>query len=51
MSTKYSTEFKASIIARMLPPRNRSVPDLARETGIPKDTWTTELLRRVFGAP
>jgi transposase-like protein len=41
MSTKYSKEFKESIIARMLPPENAIVPDLARETGIPKDTLYT----------
>jgi transposase len=39
--TQYSQEFKAGIIARMLPPNNVSVPDLARETGIPKDTLYT----------
>lgn len=38
MATTYSAELKASIIARMLPPNNRSVPQLAEETGIPKDT-------------
>jgi transposase len=36
--THYSEEFKASIIAKMLPPNNVGVPQLARETGIPKDT-------------
>lgn len=41
MSTKYSKEFKESIIARMFPPENASVPELARETGIPKDTLYT----------
>jgi transposase-like protein len=35
---KYSDEFKNSIIARMLPPNNESVPQLARETGIPDNT-------------
>jgi transposase-like protein len=34
---EYSEEFKASIIAKMLPPNNVGVPKLARETGIPKD--------------
>jgi transposase len=29
------------MIARMLPPNNVSVPDLVRETGIPKDTLYT----------
>jgi transposase-like protein len=41
MSTKYSKEFKESMIARMLPPENASVPELVRETGIPKDTLYT----------
>jgi transposase len=45
MSTKYSKEFKDSIISRMLPPHNASVPDLARETGIPKDTLYTWRLK------
>ena len=36
--THYSDELKASLIARMLPPQNASVPALAKETGIPKDT-------------
>lgn len=37
----YPKEFKDSITARMLPPNNISVPDLGRETGIPKDTLYT----------
>jgi transposase len=36
--TQYSGEFKASLIAKMLPPNNVGVPQLSRETGIPKDT-------------
>jgi transposase-like protein len=36
--TVYPEEFKASIIAKMLPPNNVPVPQLVRETGIPKDT-------------
>jgi transposase-like protein len=39
--THYAEEFKASIIARMLPPNDVPVPQLARETGIPKDTLYT----------
>jgi len=39
--TQYSEQFKASIIARMLPPNEVPVPQLARETGIPKDTLYT----------
>lgn len=37
----YSEEFKAAIIAKMLPPQNIGVPELALETGIPKDTLYT----------
>jgi len=42
--THYPPEFKASTIAKMLPPQSRSVRELAKETGIPKDTlysWRT----------
>jgi transposase-like protein len=39
--TQYSEEFKASIIAKMLPPNEVPVPQLVRETGIPKDTLYT----------
>ncbi len=39
--TQYSEEFKASIIVKMLPPNNVPVPQLVRETGIPKDTLYT----------
>ena len=39
--TQYSEEFKASIIAKMLPPNNVPVPQLVRDTGIPKDTLYT----------
>jgi transposase-like protein len=34
----YSAEFKASMIEKLLPPHNADVVQLARETGIPKDT-------------
>lgn len=39
--TQYSEEFKMSIIAKMLPPNNVPVPQLVRETRIPKDTLYT----------
>ena len=39
--TTYPQEFKAKIIAQMLPPHNRHIPELARETGIPQDTLYT----------
>jgi len=38
---EYSEVFKASIIARMLPPNNVGVPLLAQETGIPGNTFYT----------
>lgn len=44
----YSAEFQASIIAKMLPPQNRPVPELARATQIPRDTlysWHTQALK------
>jgi transposase-like protein len=50
---KYSDEFKNSIIARMLPPHNEKVVDLARETGVPKDTlytWHARLSRHTENA-
>jgi len=34
----YTEEFKSSMAAKMLPPNNVKVADLAKETGIPKDT-------------
>ncbi len=42
---QHSQEFKESIIARMLPPHNVSVPELVRETGIPRDTLYTWRLK------
>jgi transposase len=37
----YSAELKANLIAKMLPPNNVIVLELAQETGIPKDTLYT----------
>jgi transposase len=37
----YPEELKASIIARMLPPNNIGIPEISRDTGIPKDTLYT----------
>jgi len=34
----YSAELKDSLVAKMLPPHNVGVPQLVRETGIPRDT-------------
>lgn len=34
----YPSELKDSIVAKMLPPHNVGVPQLVRETGIPRDT-------------
>ena len=45
MARKYVTEFKESIIARMLPPRSESVPSISKETGISVDTLYTWRIR------
>jgi transposase-like protein len=37
----YSEEFKAKVIAQMLPPHNRGIAELAQAMGIPKDTLYT----------
>lgn len=53
MSTRYTEEFKLSIIAKLLPPHNVSIPDMVKETGIPKDTlygWKRQY-RNIQGAP
>ena len=50
----YPEEFKASVIAKMLAPYNRSIPDLVKETGIPKDTlytWRSKLADARQGQP
>ena len=36
--TIYPDDQKTRLIERMLPPQNENVPQLSRETGIPKDT-------------
>ena len=36
--THYSEEFRSSLIARMLPPNNVKVTDMAKKTGVPRDT-------------
>ena len=38
---QYSEELKAGLVEKMLPPQNVPVGQLARETGIPKDTART----------
>ena len=40
-----SAEFKASIIAKLLPPQKRPVPALGRATPIPRDTRYSGRLR------
>jgi transposase len=35
---RYSNEFKYSVIAKMMPPHNQSVSDVARETGLSEGT-------------
>jgi hypothetical protein len=36
--TTYADEFKDNILAKLLPPNNFSAPQLAKKTGIPRDT-------------
>lgn len=47
--THYASEWKESLIARMLPPHQVSVAELARETGIPKDTLYTWRIKATRG--
>jgi len=45
MSKTYSKELKDRVIAMMLPPRSLSVVEVAKDTGIPRDTlygWRTK---------
>lgn len=39
--SRYSEERKAAVIQKMMPPQNRSIPELARETGISDATLYT----------
>ena len=48
----YPEELKASIIQKLLPPQNAYIPQLSKETGIPKDTlyaWRIKHRRRADG--
>jgi transposase-like protein len=50
----YSKELKKSIIAKMLPPHNQSIPQLHQETGIPEGTlkkWRSDIRDNGFAAP
>jgi len=52
--TQYPEAFKTRIIAKMLPPNNVAIPQLVRETGIPKDTlytWRRQHRRASGDAP
>jgi transposase-like protein len=49
MGRIYDPEFKADLIAKLLPPQNVAVPALARESGVPKDTlycWRLQARRQ-----
>jgi transposase-like protein len=43
----YSEELKAALVEKRLPPQHVPVGQLARETGIPKDTARTLGARRL----
>lgn len=52
--TKYSEEFKNSIIAKMMPPENRSITEIARETGLSEATlnqWRRKARMSGFATP
>ncbi len=51
MLKTYSDELKNSVVAKMLPPNNLSVPQLAKETGIPRDTLYGWRRQAVGAAP
>lgn len=54
MARTYPDEFKADLIAKLLPPQNVPVPVLARESGVPKDTlycWRLQARKRPSDAP
>ena len=49
MGRDYAPEFKADLIAKLLPPQNVPVLELARESGVPKDTlycWRLQARRQ-----
>lgn len=46
----YPEELKSKIIARLLPPNNEYVPDVSRETGVPKDTLYAWRIKHRRGA-
>ena len=46
----YPDELKSKIISRLLPPNNEYVPDVSRETGIPKDTLYAWRIKHRRGA-
>lgn len=51
---RYSNELKASVLRRMMPPENRTVLDLSRETGITQVTlygWRREARARGVAVP
>jgi transposase-like protein len=54
MGRDYAPEFKAELIAKLLPPQNVPVPELARESGVPKDTlycWRLQARRQAGDRP
>jgi transposase-like protein len=52
--SKYNEEFKKSVVSKMMPPENRSVSELASETGVSEVTlykWRDEIRRLGQAAP
>lgn len=51
---RYSQELKQSIIERMMPPNNESVPNLCKELSISDDTlytWRKEARKAGYASP
>ena len=51
---RYSEEFKYSIITKMMPPKNQSITEIARETGLWEATlykWKKQAKARGIAVP
>ena len=52
--TRYSEDFKCSIMTKMMPPHNKSVAEIARETGLSEGTlhkWKKEAKKKGIPVP
>ena len=52
--TRYSEDFKCSIMTKMMPPHNKSVAEIARETGLSEGTlhkWKKQAKKKGIPVP